>query len=36
MVVRIPPGQAFAGKLTESTLLSEHGAELSPPKFGAL
>jgi len=36
IVVLIPPGQAFVGKLTESTLLSEHGAALSPPKFGAV
>ena len=36
IVVLMPPGQATFGNSIESTLLSEHGAALSPPKFFAL
>jgi hypothetical protein len=36
IVVLIPPGQAFGGKATVSTFVSEQGAALSPPKFFAV
>jgi hypothetical protein len=34
MLDRIPPGQAFLGKPSVSSLASAQGAALSPPKFG--
>lgn len=36
IVVRMPPGQDFAGNVTESTVESEQGARSSPPKLAAL